>query len=149
MLFWKIKTCRKVTPGKRAGALRPDRYRHIRIDKKYYQEHILIWCICKGEMPALLIDHENEIRDDNRIENLRLATKCQNAVNTNKWSTNTSGHKGVSFNKASKKWVSYISVNKKIKHLGTFETLQHAVSVYKNAVKTFHGEFANKKVLCA
>ena len=148
-LFWKQKLSKKIIIGMRAGTKRPDGYRQVRINGKYYQEHILIWCMTKGEWPELLIDHENEIRDDNRIENLRLATKSQNAVNTGKWSTNTSGYKGVSFNKASKRWVANISVNKKLIHLGSFGTAEAANAAYKEAVVLYHGEFANKKTLCA
>lgn len=148
-LFWKQKTGKRTVIGMQAGSKRPDGYRHIRINKKYYQEHVLIWCMQKGEWPSLLIDHENEIRDDNRIDNLRLATKSQNAVNTGKWSTNTSGYKGVSFNKASKKWVANISVNKKLIYLGAFGTAEEANIAYKAAVIKHHGEFANKRTLCA
>jgi hypothetical protein len=148
-LFWKVKPNKNIAAGARAGSKRPDGYRHVRLNKKFYQEHMLIWCLLKGEWPEQLIDHENEIRDDNRIGNLRLATKSQNAINTGKWSTNTSGYKGVSFNKAAKKWVASISVNKKLIHLGTFGSAEEANMAYKEAVKLYHGEFANKRTLCA
>lgn len=140
---------KKIVIGSRAGTKRPDGYRHVRIYGKIYQEHIVIWCMLKGEWPTLLIDHENEVRDDNRIENLRLATRAQNAVNTGKWSTNTSGYKGISFNKASKKWVANISVNKKLIHLGSFSSVEEANTAYKEAAIFYHGEFANKRTLCA
>lgn len=147
-LYWRKRTGTRGM-GNMAGTKRNDGYRHVRIDGKYYQEHIVIWCMVKGEWPTSIIDHKNEIRDDNSIDNLRLASKCQNAYNTGKWKCNTSGYKGVSLNKKSGKWVAYISLNRQNIHLGSFESLSLAVAAHKKATIDLHGEFANTRTLCA
>lgn len=148
-LFWIKKVSKKIIAGQRAGAVRPDGYRSICHNGKTYQEHHLVWCIVYGSMPSMLIDHVNGVRDDNRIENIRLADRMQNAANADKWNTNTSGYKGVSFNKRSQKWVAYISVNKRVKHLGSFDTVEAAKTAHQSATKMYCGEFANEKVLRA
>lgn len=41
------------------------------------------------------IDHRNRIKTDNRIENLRWVTKCENCQNVTKNKNNTSGYKNI------------------------------------------------------
>lgn len=141
-LYWRKKIGKRICVGYRAGADRPDGYRHVRINKKFYQEHILIWWLHYGERPASIIDHINMIRNDNRIDNLRLATRYQNAVHAPAPASNTSGHKGVSLNKKSGKYVAYLSINGTKKHLGTFTDFNIAASTHEFACKKYHGEFA-------
>jgi hypothetical protein len=107
--------------------------------KKIYKAHRLIWAIVHGEFPKGQIDHINNIRHDNRIDNLRDVTQQQNANNKKeKFKTNTSGYKGVCWNKRSKKWQSCISVNNKTIYLGVFEDAELAHKAYLNAKKAYH-----------
>ena len=50
---------------------------------KRYFHHQLVWIAHNGEYDKCLfeIDHVNHIRDDNRIENLRIVSKSQNCRN--------------------------------------------------------------------
>jgi len=50
------------------------------------------------------VDHINRIRDDNRIENLRWATRKENQENKCMNKNNTSGHKNILFHKSKKRW---------------------------------------------
>ena len=88
-------------------------------------------------------DHvEPKMTLDNRDENLRIANRNQQAHNKRKCVVNTSGLKGVTFHKASQKWLSQIGVNQKRIHLGVFPTKELAYEVYCNAARLHFGEFA-------
>ena len=98
--------------------------------------------IIMGEPEGLEIDHINLNPLDNRRENLRIATTQQNCKNKNKYSTNTSGFKGVSFNKQKQKFEARISIDGKKKFLGYFATAVGAHEEYKRAAIQHNGEFA-------
>lgn len=83
----------------------------------------------------LFIDHINRIPDDNRIENLRIATNTQNQYNVSKRTGCISKYKGVSFNKNKRKWMSYICINKKKIFLGYYETENEAGIAYNNYIE--------------
>jgi hypothetical protein len=59
-------------------------------------EHRLVWELYHGPIPdGMHIDHINHIRDDNRLCNLRLASRSENCCNQLLLTRNTSGVKGV------------------------------------------------------
>jgi hypothetical protein len=71
-----------------------------------HRAHRLIWEMFFGEIPdGLEIDHINRNRSDNRIENLRLVNRSENNLNTGIRVDNTSGYKGVSFDKKRSKYL--------------------------------------------
>ena len=88
-----------------------------------------------------MIDHVNGDPSDNRLCNLREATKSQNMMNIGKIKSNTSGVRGVGWSKASQKWRAYIRVNKKDIHLGLFESIEDAKKARVEAAIKYHGEF--------
>lgn len=90
----------------------------------------------------LQIDHINGNRLDNRKENLRVCTKSQNAMNSKLARTNTSGYKGVNWDKRYNKWRARIKLNKKEKHLGFFNNKEDAAKAYNEAAIKYFGEFA-------
>ncbi|WP_411706302.1 HNH endonuclease [Edaphovirga cremea] len=91
--------------------------------------------------PDGLVDHKNGIVTDCRKDNLRVATKSQNAINAGKHSNNTSGHRGVSFN--GKHWRARIMHNGKMHSIGSFGTLESAAAAYKKKAVELFGEFAH------
>jgi hypothetical protein len=95
-----------------------------------------------GEPDDMEIDHINTNPLDNRRENLRIATHRQNCKNKNKYKNNTSGFKGVSFDKKEQKFRARISIDGKRKFLGYFATAEAAHEEYKRAAVKYHGEFA-------
>lgn len=99
-------------------------YVFIRINKKLYRAHHLAWLYFYGVYPSLDIDHINQIKHDNRLCNLREVSRSVNNYNTNK-------RKG--YCKRNDKYRSYINVNGKQKHLGTFNTEEEAKEAYEQA----------------
>jgi hypothetical protein len=96
--------------------------------------------------PHLTVDHANpKLTLDNRRYNLRVATRSQNQTNRKRQSNNTSGYKGVCFFKPTGRWMAYINVNGKRKHLGYFATKEEAYAAYCVAALKYHGEFARLK----
>ena len=88
------------------------------------------------------VDHINGNGLDNRKENLRICTRSQNLHNSKKPSTNTSGYKGVIWNKQCRKWQAKIHTSGKTRHLGLFVGILDAARAYDEAAVTDHREFA-------
>ena len=87
------------------------------------------------------VDHINGDGLDNRRSNLRLATRSQNKCNTGLRSDNTSGYKGVCFDKNRGKWIAYAYLHGKGYRFGQFDTPELAYEARCERVKELHGEF--------
>lgn len=92
-LFWKKAPCTWIKPGERAGSRHGDGYEEVGFQGKSYLVHRLIFMWHHGWCPEL-IDHIDQSRDNHRIENLRPATKRENALNSKIQSNNKSGVRG-------------------------------------------------------
>ena len=112
-----------------------------KIGGKQYLVHRLIYMYHYGFMPEV-VDHINRNCLDNRIENLRAADPSSNSSNRKVFSNNTSGHKGVSWDKGKNRWIAYVDVKRKRKHLGYFTGLEEAASAAVAARDHWHGVFA-------
>jgi hypothetical protein len=129
--------------GERAGYIKDgDGYAKVNINNFSYQEHRLIFLMHHGYLPEF-VDHINNIKYDNRIENLRAASRVENNSNRLINSNNTTGFKGVSFHKLTNKFQAYINTKGTRKYLGLFNTAEEAHEAYKKAAIELHGEFAN------
>jgi hypothetical protein len=124
--------------GTKAGTRERRGYIMIGIDSQRHMAHRLAWLYVYGEFPKTDIDHINNIKDDNRIVNLRLVTRKQNMQNVLAHKHNTSGFKGVSWHKPKNKWRAYIFVDYKQLYLGLFETKEAAAAARLAAEKTYH-----------
>ena len=102
--------------------------------------HRLIFLMHHGRLPNVL-DHINGIRTDNRIDNLREATRAQNSYNT-RARGGSSSLKGVTWHSRNKKWAAQIGFQRKMIHLGYFDCQEDAHEAYKAAALRLHGEFA-------
>lgn len=126
--------------GRKAGAINSDGYIQIKIDQRIYKAHRLVWLYVHGRWPDDLLDHINLVRADNRLCNLREATKSQNRMNVPALRHNRSGIKGV-FPKDGK-WIARIGVDGKSIELGRFDSAEQASSAYAEASKIYHGDYA-------
>ena len=141
-LIWKHDRNNKVKRGDRAGTLTSIGYNRITIEKEHYCAHRLIWAYHNGKIPeGMVVDHINGVRNDDRIENLRLATLSQNQQNR-KFSRTELG-KGVSYEKARNKYRAQIMINQKSTLLGRFSTSEEAHEAYCEAAALLFGDFAN------
>jgi HNH endonuclease len=133
----------KIFPGAIAGHIGSQGYRQITVRGKTYMAHRLVWLVETGAMPKGELDHINGVRDDNRIVNLRSATKSQNIANSKVRKDNSSGFKGVQWDNEACLWRARISVNGRRIHLGRFNSLERAHVAYCRAAQRHFGEFAN------
>lgn len=136
----------KVTRGAhiQAGNKRLDGYISLFIDGKAMSAHRMAWLYVHGTFPELYIDHINGDRSDNRIANLRQATRSENAQNIGSAYRNnkSSGILGV-YPHACGKWQAKIQLNKKSRSLGLYHTKEEAAKAYQLAKAELH-PFANR-----
>jgi hypothetical protein len=126
-----------------AKASKSDRYYAGRSHGSEWMHRTIMSRVLGRELLSLEeVDHKDLDSLNNRRENLRLATHTQNQWNKRKNKNNTSGYKGVTFDKQTGKWRAKIQIGKVIEHLGRFSSIEEANSTYIEAAKRLHGEFA-------
>lgn len=144
-LYWKQSVARWIKPGDEAGTYVRCTV-DVTIDRITYRAHRIVWLLTTGVDPgACLIDHIDGNPHNNKAENLRLATSGQNQCNQKRRSDNTSGFKGVTWDKSRGKWVSQIHVKGKHIFLGRHKTKEEAYAAYCEAARKLHKEFARLK----
>ena len=139
--IFRWRAARGATKPGAAGCPNKRGYLRICIDYKLYYCHRLAWLYVHGEWPRE-IDHRDLDKSNNRIGNLRVATRTQNNANMAKKRDNTSGLKGAYFDKRKARWGAGLKVNKRFKFLGYFATKEQAHAAYARAATIHHGEFA-------
>ena len=123
------------------GISRKDGYLAIGFENRPVLLHRAIWLIVYKKMPDAFIDHINGKKYDNRLCNLREATKAQNGRNQPARKNNKLGIKGVIFDKSRVKYVAQATHNKQHFNLGRFDKVEDAEKAYKDFASKNHGEF--------
>lgn len=136
---WKASRGR-VKSGDIAGTLSGKGYLQVSILGKRLYLHRVAWYFVHGEEPAETIDHINRNKTDNRVSNLRKASKAENNKNVIFRSDNSSGHRGVRFKNG--RWISFIQIDGKPRYLGSFSSLKEASEEYATAAKRIYGNFS-------
>lgn len=136
-LLWKAGQRNNVIAGAKAGSPR-DGYLLVMVSGRNYGVHQIIWEMHNGPVPAgMFIDHDDRVRNNNLLSNLRLVTRLANNQNKGKPRNNTSGTTGVRWNKRENRWKAFIGVNGKQVHLGSFKTEAEAVAARKDAEELY------------
>jgi hypothetical protein len=141
---WRNPTSKKYAPGGPIASVGCGGYLRVGLDSRRYLLHRLAWMYIYGVFPDVEIDHINQIRSDNRLENLRLATRMQNAQNVLMRSNNKSGAKGVSWDVDRKRWRAQININGKRRYLGLFDSVESASAAYTAAANKHHTHRAKR-----
>lgn len=129
---------RYIKSGKPAGTKRKSGSWQIFYKKKHYLAHRVIWFLHSGNDPLEQeIDHIDRNPSNNRLDNLRLATRGQNC--TNKITSSASGYRGVYKHHTYNRWQARI----KGKSLGYFSTKEEAALVFDKAAKELYEGFAS------
>jgi len=140
-LFWKKQPSSVIPVGSEAGHTNARGYIQVKIFNKRYYAHRLVYFIFNGYFPQE-VDHIDGIKSNNKIENLRASTKSQNNMNAKKRKDNTSGIKGITWDKRCKKWKTYLQSNKIRYYLGSYKDIEMATQVINEFRKQHHNEYA-------
>ncbi len=123
----------RVKPGDCAGCVEPRGYIGMVINYQRYRAHRLAWLYMHGVMPDGEVDHMDGDKSNNAIANLRVVTTKQNRENTRLQCNNTSGVRGVYWDKRREKWMARVQHHRKWIFLGRFDSLDRATEVVKEA----------------
>ena len=136
-LFWKIRPSKSVMWGDRAGHVNKSvGYYRLRFEGKLYSLHNLIWNFHYGEIPTgKEVDHRDKDPLNNKISNLRLATRRQQRINTRS--------RGFYWHKNDERWRAQHELQRKSKHLGSFTTALQARLAYEKHTSALEPEFAS------
>lgn len=88
------------------------------------------------------VDHINGNRSDNRLKNLRMATRSQNRANSKSRVNSSSQYKGVSWSKQKKCWRADIMLNGEHIYLGLYGDELEAANAYDVKAIALYGEYA-------
>jgi len=124
----------------KVGSLSAAGYLRVSIDYRKYSIHRLIFLYHHGFLPEK-IDHIDQNKTNNKIENLREASQSENLTNRGLNKTNTTGYKGVSFVHKTNKYIAHICKDNIKEHLGTFNTAKEAAEAYDKRAEEIHGKF--------
>jgi len=138
IFVWIARTSNRIKIGDIAGTLsKRDGYVRISVDGIIYLAHRLMWLYMTGKFPTSEVDHKNTVRNDNRWENLREATRLINVQNQRRArKDNCTGFLGV--RKMKGNFQANIRVNGRSLNCGTFPTPELAHEAYLTAKRALH-----------
>ena len=138
---WNPKHAGRVAGAKHNGAYGKV-YWTIRLARVPILAHRLAWLLVHGDPWPHEIDHIDGDPLNNRIANLRLATRSQQSANSRRQAQGTqTGVKGVTPNPSSNGYDARITVSGKTHYIGHFRTIEDAAEARRKAAIKLHGDF--------
>ena len=148
-LYWRVKRQPDIKPGDEAGYYTTmksgDRWKLIIFGKEYLRSRIVFFYF-NGYFPEM-VDHKDQDKLNDKIENLRAATRSQNMCNRKSFKNSKSQFFGVTLIK-NKYWCARITSNGVAMYLGRYKNEIDAAIAYNKAAIIYHGEFANLNIIC-
>lgn len=137
-LRWRISQSSRAKVGAVAGNIRKDGRRCVCVDGVQYLAYRVIWLHHKGTWPNDEIDHWDTDHTNDRIGNLRDVTGAVNAENKRHPRSDKRFGTLLGAYPSGARWRAQIGVDRKVKHLGSFDTEQQAHAAYLNAKRELH-----------
>lgn len=141
-LYWRVAPSKKVRVGDIVGSCIKSGYKQTSVNKRRWYVHRLIFLLHHGYLPEE-VDHIDGDKRNNRVENLRAATRSQNQYNIQVGRKNTSGIKGVYWHKQRQKWHARVKFRGKPVSAGLFADKQSAKAAVEQLREQLHKEFKN------
>lgn len=141
ILTWNKCRAKWVEPNRECGSLQKLGYRVVGFKGRTYPAHRIAFALYHGRWPTCELDHVNRVRDDNRITNLREATRAENKCNASQRGDNSSGVVGISRCRDQQKWRAQVQVGG-CTHSKRFTSIEEAAEWVKKKRAELHGEFA-------
>jgi len=127
------------------GTIDKDGYKVVKLEVKCYKVHRLVaQAFHENPQNKPVVDHIDGNKLNNHATNLRWATPSENAMNKKAHKNNSSGFKGVNFNKTKQKWEAQIQINGIKIHIGLFITLEEAANARQQKANELFGNFTHK-----
>lgn len=142
LLHWRVKNNARWRGGGRAGWIsKSTGYYVILFKRQKFLLHRVGWALTHNRWPPADLDHINGDPADNRLVNLREATRSENCANSRRPKSNTTGFKGVSQTKSGR-WHAIIGHNGRTIYGSRFDTPEEAHADYMRLAESLFGEFA-------
>lgn len=137
---WLINRRGPAKPGDEVGR-NSNGYRQTKLDGNGLMVHRIAWALSHGHWPDGDIDHKDGDPGNNKLSNLREATRSQNMQNRqgpqSNSSTGTLGVRKLERN-LKKPWIAAVTTNRKRQQIGYFATKQEASAAYLAAKVKLH-----------
>lgn len=128
----------KIKAGSAAGYTQKNGYVYVKIKRKLYRSHRLVWLLVTKNWPKDQLDHIDGVKTNNVIGNLRECNSHTNQQNRVKKYNSVTGYIGVAYDKERNKYLATIGYNGKRYNLGRFSTPEEAHVAYLEAKSKFH-----------
>ena len=150
LVYWKIPRKNGVVAGGIAGSVDSSSgYARLCFRRKAYKTHRIAWALAYGEWPVMDIDHINGNRADNRLKNLRVASRTENIRSMKKRKNSACMLKGATpYKNRNDKFVAQIRIDGRQRKLGVFTSQQSAHDAYCAAAVVAFGKFFNPDCSC-
>lgn len=122
----KTSVAKNTKAGDTVGWLNGCGYLNVRINRKVYKVHQIVWLYVTGNWPNGVIDHINRIKTDNRFENLRDTTITVNNLNRDVRKDSKTGIPNVTWRERDKCFYASCRRNGKLNYIGKFQTVEDA-----------------------